>query len=69
MQKLQEAHGENERLRKILAYSEALSGHEIAARVVGINPGPIETDRLKARLAVIAKEDNVDDGEARRGRW
>jgi NAD(P)-dependent dehydrogenase (short-subunit alcohol dehydrogenase family) len=35
-------------------------------RVTGINPGPIETDRLKARLAVIAKEENVDDAEARR---
>jgi 3-oxoacyl-[acyl-carrier protein] reductase len=35
-------------------------------RVVAINPGPVETDRLKARLATIAKEENVDEAEARR---
>jgi NAD(P)-dependent dehydrogenase (short-subunit alcohol dehydrogenase family) len=35
-------------------------------RVVGINPGPIETDRLRARIAVIAKEEKVDEAEARR---
>jgi NAD(P)-dependent dehydrogenase (short-subunit alcohol dehydrogenase family) len=35
-------------------------------RVVGINPGPVETDRLKARIAVIVKEENVDEAEARR---
>src|SRR5262245_9472691 len=32
-------------------------------RVVAINPGSIETDRLKARIATIAKDDNVDLAE------
>jgi 3-oxoacyl-[acyl-carrier protein] reductase len=35
-------------------------------RVVGINPGPIETDRLKARIAMIARDENVDTAEAAR---
>jgi NAD(P)-dependent dehydrogenase (short-subunit alcohol dehydrogenase family) len=35
-------------------------------RVNAINPGPVETDRLKGRIANVAKEQGVDEEEARK---
>jgi len=35
-------------------------------RVNAINPGPVETDRLKGRINAVAKEQGVDDEEARK---
>lgn len=35
---LEEARGENQRLRGLLSYAEATPGTEIAARVIGVNP-------------------------------
>ncbi|MBL8700666.1 MAG: SDR family oxidoreductase [Alphaproteobacteria bacterium] len=41
-------------------------GTRDGVRVVGVNPGSIETERLKGRLATIAREAGVDEAEARR---
>jgi rod shape-determining protein MreC len=44
---MQEARGENQRLRRLLNYPEAEAGPVVAARVVGINPDP---NRLTVRI-------------------
>ena len=41
-------------------------GRADGIRVVGINPGAIETDRLKGRIATVMREEKVDEAEARR---
>src|SRR5687768_4350798 len=38
VQELSEAGLENERLRTLLTYSEETIGHEVASRVIGVNP-------------------------------
>ncbi|MGO8970295.1 MAG: rod shape-determining protein MreC [Myxococcaceae bacterium] len=44
---MQETRGENERLRRLLNYTETQTGSPIAARVVGINP---DANRLTVRI-------------------
>jgi 3-oxoacyl-[acyl-carrier protein] reductase len=41
-------------------------GKADGVRVLGVNPGSIETDRLKGRIAAIMKEERIDEAEARR---
>lgn len=52
----------------IFNFTKAIAqiGIRDGVRVVGINPGSIETERLKGRLAKIARDAGVDEAEARR---
>ena len=52
----------------LLNFTKAMShqGIKDGVRVNAINPGSIETDRLKGRLAVQAKAEGIDDAEARK---
>lgn len=52
----------------LLNFTKAMSHQGIRdnVRVSAINPGSIETDRLKGRLAAQAKAENIDEAEARR---
>ena len=49
-------------------FTKALAqiGIRDGVRVNAINPGPIETDRLKGRIGTFAREQGVDEAEARR---
>lgn len=52
----------------LLNFTKAMSHQGIRdnVRVSAINPGSIETDRLKGRLAAQAKAESIDEAEARR---
>ena len=49
-------------------YTKALAqiGIRDGVRVNAINPGPVETDRLKGRINTVAREQGVDEDEARK---
>jgi 3-oxoacyl-[acyl-carrier protein] reductase len=51
----------------LMNFTKALAdkGLSDGVRVNGINPGPIETDRLKARIAQVMKAGNIDEATAR----
>ena len=51
----------------LMNFTKALAdtGLSEGVRVNGINPGPIETDRLKARIAQVMKETGLDEAAAR----
>ena len=52
----------------LLNFTKAMShqGIKDGVRVHAINPGSIETDRLKGRLAAQSKAEGIDEAEARR---
>nr|WP_153864890.1 MULTISPECIES: rod shape-determining protein MreC [Myxococcaceae] len=65
VQALGEARLENERLKKLLGYTEAASGPEIPARVLGVNPAPKllsvrinrgEADGVERGMSVVTPE-------------
>jgi NAD(P)-dependent dehydrogenase (short-subunit alcohol dehydrogenase family) len=51
----------------LMAFTRALGGKSLAdnIRVVGINPGPVETDRMTTRLKYTAKEQFGDESRWR----
>jgi rod shape-determining protein MreC len=65
LNELKEQHAENQRLKGMLAYTEATSDQEVTARVIGLNPSPLfqsvrldkgEDDGVRVGMPVVTPE-------------